>query len=46
MKLDRNNLRILLVDDDETDAELLRDALTEAGFAQAPTHFRIGAITL
>jgi CheY-like chemotaxis protein len=36
----------LLVDDDENDVELLRAALTKAGFARSPTHFRNGAITL
>jgi len=46
MKLTRKNLRILLVDDDENDAELLRAALNEAGFTHALTHFRNGSITL
>jgi CheY-like chemotaxis protein len=46
MKLDRTNLRILLVDDDENDTELLRVALIKAGFTQSITHFRNGSITL
>jgi CheY-like chemotaxis protein len=46
MKLDRSNLRILLVDDDENDTELLRNALVNAGFKHPLTHFRNGAITL
>jgi len=46
MKLARNNLRILLVDDDQNDAELLRRALIEAGFTHSLTHFKNGAITL
>ena len=46
MKLNRKNLRILLVDDDENDVELLRGALTAAGFTHPLTHFRNGAITL
>jgi CheY-like chemotaxis protein len=46
MKLTRKNLRILLVDDDDNDAELLRIALAEAGFTYPLTHFRNGAIAL
>jgi CheY-like chemotaxis protein len=46
MKLNRKNLRILLVDDDENDAELLQCALIEAGFTHSLTHFRNGAIAL
>ena len=46
MKLDRTNLRILLVDDDENDTELLRLALVNAGFTHSITHFRNGSITL
>jgi len=46
MKLNRKNLRILLVDDDENDTELLRIALDEAGFTHPLTHFRNGAIAL
>jgi CheY-like chemotaxis protein len=46
MKLSRNNLRIVLVDDDEYDSELLRIALVEAGFTHSLTHFRNGAIAL
>ncbi len=46
MKLTRKNLRILLVDDDELDAELLHGTLTAAGFTHPLTHFRNGAIAL
>ena len=46
MKLARKNLRILLVDDAENDAELLRCVLVAAGFTHSLTHFRNGAITL
>ena len=46
MKLDRTNVRILLVDDDENDTELLRAALGHAGFTHPLTHFRNGSITL
>jgi CheY-like chemotaxis protein len=46
MKLTRKNLRILLVDDDEDDTELLRGALVRAGFTDSLTHFRNGAIAL
>jgi CheY-like chemotaxis protein len=46
MKLTRKNLRILLVDDDENDAELLRVRLVESGFTHSLTHFRNGAIAL
>jgi CheY-like chemotaxis protein len=46
MKLDRSSLRILLVDDDDNDTELLRHALVDAGFRYPLTHFRNGAITL
>jgi CheY-like chemotaxis protein len=46
MKLTQKNLRLLLVDDDENDAELLRLALVEAGFTHPVTHFRNGAIAL
>jgi CheY-like chemotaxis protein len=46
MKLDRTNLRILLVDDDDNDTELLRFALMGAGFTHPLTHFRNGSITL
>ena len=45
-KLSRRNLRILLVDDDENDCELLRMALIETGFTHHITQFRNGAITL
>jgi CheY-like chemotaxis protein len=46
MKLSRKNLRILVVDDDETDVELLYSALHAAGFTHSLTHFRNGAIAL
>ncbi len=46
MKLSRNALRILLVDDDENDVELLCSALREAGFTHPLTHFKNGAIAL
>ena len=46
MKLDRPNLRILLVDDDANDTELLQVALIKAGFTHSITHFRNGSITL
>ena len=45
-KVARHNLRILLVDDDDNDAELLRTALLEAGFTRPVTHFKNGAIAL
>lgn len=44
MKLTRKNLRIVLIDDDENDSELLRIALIEAGFTHPLTHFRNGSI--
>jgi CheY-like chemotaxis protein len=46
MKVTRENLRMLLVDDDENDAELLRIDLEQAGFRQPLTHFRNGSIAL
>jgi CheY-like chemotaxis protein len=46
MKVTRQNLRIVLVDDDEYDAEVLQAALHKAGFAQALTHFTNGEIAL
>jgi CheY-like chemotaxis protein len=46
MILTRKGLRILLVDDNEVDAELLRDSLAMAGFTHPLTHFRNGAIAL
>ena len=46
MKLTRKNLRIVLVDDDENDCELLRAALTEAGFTHPLKHLRNGGIAL
>ncbi|MDB4793550.1 response regulator [Methylacidiphilales bacterium] len=44
--LSRRNLRILLVDDDDNDSELLRAALIETGFTHHIGHFRNGAIAL
>jgi CheY-like chemotaxis protein len=46
IKLSRKTLRIVLVDDDENDCELLRAALIETGFSHHITQFRNGAITL
>ena len=46
MNLTRKNLRLLLADDDDNDSELLRRALTQAGFTHPLTHFRNGAIAL
>jgi CheY-like chemotaxis protein len=46
MKLSRKNLRILLVDDDDNDVELLKCALSAAEFTHSITHFRNGAIAL
>src|SRR5277367_5223057 len=46
IKLSRKTLRILLVDDDENDCELLRAALIETCFTHHITQFRNGAITL
>jgi len=44
MALSRENLRILLVDDDENDGELLRRSLEKAGFTHRLTHLRNGGI--
>ena len=46
IKLSRRNLRILLVDDDKNDCELLLAALIQADFTHHITQFRNGAITL
>jgi CheY-like chemotaxis protein len=46
MKLARENLRILLVDDDENDRELLRTALIAAGFTRPLTELGNGEIAL
>jgi len=46
MKLARENLRILLVDDDENDVELLCRTLHDEGFKQTITHFTNGSIAL
>jgi CheY-like chemotaxis protein len=46
MKLDRKNLRILIVDDDETECELVQDVLLEAGFTQPLTRLGDGGIAL
>jgi CheY-like chemotaxis protein len=44
MKLARKNLRIILVDDDENDYELLQAALSKAGFAHPIAYLRAGGI--
>jgi len=44
MKLVRKDLRILLVDDDENDAELVRGALIQAGFTYPLTHLTNGGM--
>jgi CheY-like chemotaxis protein len=44
MKLARKDLRIVLVDDDENDYELLRVALSKAGFTHPLTYLRNGGI--
>jgi CheY-like chemotaxis protein len=44
MKLSRKNLRIVLVDDDERDYELLQAALTNAGFVHPLAYLRTGGI--
>jgi CheY-like chemotaxis protein len=46
MKLTREGLRIVLVDDDEYDFELLRAALVNAGFTHPLTHLTNGGIAL
>jgi len=46
MKLTRENLRIVLIDDDENDRELLRGALIGAGFTHPLTEFENGQIAL
>ena len=46
VKLTRENLRIVLVDDDENDAALLKAALSKAGFTQPLTHLTNGALAL
>ena len=46
MKLTRENLRIVLVDDDENDCELLRAALSEAGFTHPLKRLANGGIAL
>jgi CheY-like chemotaxis protein len=46
MKLTRENLRIVLVDDDDNDRELLRTALSHAGFTNPLIELRNGAIAL
>ncbi|MCE0498453.1 MAG: response regulator [Methylacidiphilales bacterium] len=46
MNLTRENLRIVLVDDDKNDGELLRIALVKAGFTRPLTHFTNGGIAL
>lgn len=46
MKLDRSQLRIVLVDDDYKDCELLQTALVDAGFTYAITQFTDGAAAM
>jgi len=46
MKIARETLRILLVDDDEIDRELLRSALITAGFTHPLTELGNGEIAL
>src|SRR5438045_2748694 len=46
MKLSRKNLRIVLVDDDEYDRELLRSSLHEAGFTEPMAQLGNGEIAL
>ena len=46
MKLARKDLRIVLVDDDEHDCELLRAALNKFGFVHPLTYLRSGGIVL
>ena len=44
MKLTRKNLRVVVVDDDENDTDLLRRALIKAGFIHPFTHFTDGEV--
>jgi len=46
MNVARENLRILLVDDDEQDCELVRAALIKAGFTHPLTRLKNGGITM
>ena len=46
VKLARENLRIVLVDDDENDTDLLGSALIKTGFKHPLTHFTNGGIAL
>ncbi len=46
MTLDRENLRIAVIDDDEDDCALLQAALIDAGFKQPVTHFEDARIAL
>jgi len=46
MKIARENLRILLVDDNENDSKLLKMVLVKAGFTRPLTHFNNGSLAL
>jgi CheY-like chemotaxis protein len=46
MKLERSNLRLVLVDDDAKDCELLQTALAEKGFSHPLTYFNNGEAAL
>jgi CheY-like chemotaxis protein len=46
MKLTRETLRVLLVDDDYLDRELLAGTLSEAGFTNFLTHLKNGWVAL
>ena len=46
MKLTRENLRLVLIDDDANDRELLRTSLLAAGFARPATELGNGEIAL
>jgi len=46
MNLDRKNLRIAVVDDDEFDRELLQNHLIQAGFTHPLVQLRNGSIAL
>ncbi len=46
MNLDRENLRLVLIDDDENECELVKAALNRAGFTHPLTHLTNGGIAL